>query len=169
MSTFLWDCDCFEVPGNPNVRLHSPDVVEMGLSDAPTRLSVAGLGRSPWVELCATDRWVCIIGVDSPEVVIARPEDDFLEVVAQIDRLDFGDGYDPGGMQRVRFHQLDGDSLLVEYEFGIAMIHVFDGLQWNWSHNDVSCRVISLDETLIRVESDLQRMSIRLSDGEQHI
>lgn len=50
--------------------------------------------------------WCCAIGLQGRDVLIIRLAEQCAVVGGQLDRLDFHDGYDPGGLHRIEIHDL---------------------------------------------------------------
>lgn len=150
------------------VRLRPPCTVEVGHGDSRVQCEFPGLGRSNWVEAWVGKDWLCLVGLEGPEVVVVRSSPaPTVAVAGELDRLDLSESYDPGGLHRVSFYPLqDPDSLLIEYEFGVARLDASAcRLVWHRVHGDLTCRIERVDQEFAWLAGEYDRFGYRLSDG----
>jgi hypothetical protein len=65
------------------------------------------------------DNWGCLVGEDGRDLWCFWPKERRLERVAELNRLDFRGGIDPGRFRRVEFHELTNSDLLIIYELSM--------------------------------------------------
>jgi hypothetical protein len=117
------------------------------------------------VEAWADDDWLCLIGVRSPEVIVAVPRERRIESVGQLERLDLGGAYDPGGLHRVEFNPLEGGDLLIIHEFGAARISPTDGLVWRRAHHDLTAHLEGVRSDRVQFVAESGSFAYDLRDG----
>jgi hypothetical protein len=117
------------------------------------------------VEAWADDDWCCLIGLRAQEIIVAVPGDGRIERVGQLERLDLGDAYDPGGLHRVDFNRLEGGDLLIVHEFGAARISPTDGLVWQRAHRDLTAHLEGVHSDRAQFVAERGSFAYDLRDG----
>lgn len=113
---------------------------------------------------CDRDR-VLFIGLEAKPLWIATPSTGELHVIANLDRLDLTDGYDPGGMHKITFQPLtDGDTLII-WEIGLARITGKGVLAWQKPFDETFAQLHRLSENDVWLVGENQPFGYRLSDG----
>lgn len=143
-----------------------PETVTITSSDgARSSVVVPGLQEGGWLEVWCGEDWCCFVGLQSSSLLVAQPGGGRVVVAVELDRLEMGDHYDPGGLGFVEFHPIFGADVLVVYEHGVARIGR-DGLVWHRVHFDLSARVVEVTAEVVWfcAEAD-DRFGFRLSDG----
>lgn len=147
----------FDPPGRVSLRA--------GTSEPLASQEMPELADNSFVEAWCEQGRILFIGLEAKPLWIARPDGAELRVVANLDRLDLSDGYDPGGMHRVAFQPLpDGDTLVI-WEPGLARITREDGLAWQRPFDEISARLHHLTSKDIWLVGEYQPFGFRLSDG----
>lgn len=126
---------------------------------------VPGFTNSEFIRVWLNTRWACIVGEGSREVVVADARHNTLEIVGELERLDLRDTYNPGGLERVDFVEVDADRTLIDFEVGIAMLSRVPEILWQKVHEDLSCRISEITSSVVRVQCADQGFELRLSDG----
>lgn len=148
------------------VEVSPPETVSV-VNDNGVGSSIAapGLRGSGWLEVWCDAGWCCLVGLKDTRVIVAAPGEGRIEIMGELDRLDVGDRYDPGGLEFVEFSALAGGDVLVVYEQGVARVSPA-GMVWQRAHYDLSARVFELtpDVVWFRAEAD-DRFGFRLDDG----
>jgi hypothetical protein len=121
--------------------------------------------RGDYVALWCGSDWGCLIGEDGRELWCFWPEEGRLERVAELERLDFRGGIDPGGFRRVEFHELTNGDLLITYELGIARLTPEGRLTWQSTHDQTSARLQRLDTEAAWFQGEYEPFGFRLTDG----
>jgi hypothetical protein len=147
-----------------SVLVIPPDTVDVVPPNGAThRLSNLDLGDQ--VEAFVDDAACILVGLHARGVVVAITDPiDILEW-GSLERLNLSGRYDPGGLYRVEFHPLSGDSSLIEYEFGVARLAWRSGLLWQFVHNYLTARVDSVTEHSILIRSEATQYRLSLEDG----
>jgi len=146
------------------LRIDGSDQVVVSFDDRQERLVVPGLARSNFVEVWANERWACLIGLRAREIVVCS-ESGSVEIAGELARLDLGAGYDPGGLERIEFHEVDDENLLIEYEVGVALVSCTTGLVWQRVHNDVTCRLQHIEDEVAWIACEQDSFGYRIADG----
>jgi hypothetical protein len=164
ISEYRMNADRVDTPAG-SIWFRWPD--RIGLTSVRSNdLEVQGLARSDRVAVYAVEDWVCVVGLEGPEVVVAVPSERQIAVVGVLDRLDFGSGYEPGGLHRVEFHELKDVGVFIEYEFGVARLDAVGRWMWHCVHGDLTYRVRSLTGECLTLEDGYDAIRYRTSDGE---
>jgi hypothetical protein len=124
-----------------------------------------GLGRSNYVEVWCSEHWCLLMGARDRNLVLVRPHEGTAEVLGQLDRLDLDDVYDPGGLERVAFHELSDGDVLVEHEVGLARVSPDRGLVWQRVHDDLTARVSQITDEAVWLHGESDRFGYNLVDG----
>ena len=152
--------------GGGHIILRPPATIEVVGLAGQTSMTVPCLEASNFVEMWCGDAWCAVIGLKGKSLLIARPALGTLTVVGELNRLDLEGGYDPGGLERIEFHELpDGDLLLI-HEFGAARVSPSDGLKWQRAHDDLTARVSEVGDHIVWLQGERDRFGYRLSDGQ---
>jgi hypothetical protein len=121
--------------------------------------------RGDHVHLSCGNDWGCLVGEDGRELWCFWPKEGNLERVAELDRLDFLGGIDPGGFRRVEFHELTNGDLLIIYELGMARLTPKGRLTWQSTYDQISARLQRLDAEAAWFQGEYEPFGFRLTDG----
>lgn len=163
-----------ELPGRPRIRtaggeigLSAPGTIAVSGPEGSGSLTLPGLARSDSLEIWCGERWCLLVGLQHPTVVAARPTDGEIVVLGDVERLDLGDGYDPGGLERVEFHELPGGDVLVVTELGVARVSSppIPVMVWQRTHDDLTARVDRVDKASVWFDADGDHFGFDLDDG----
>lgn len=108
--------------------------------------------------------WLLAIGEHSHTLLSWTPDDPEIRDLPPIARL-YLPGYDPGGLHRIGFFDVDEASCLVESEVGFCLVHRKKGLLWEDVHDDQTRRVTSVSNGVIRTDSENGSDIYSLTDG----
>ena len=128
-------------------------------------LAVPGLERSDSVEVWCGAGWCLLVGLQHPTVVAARPAEGAVVALGEIERHDLGDGSDPGGLERVEFHDLPGGDVLVVTELSVARMSPAPAIVWVRTHDDLTARVERIDEGGVCFDAGGDHFGYDLDDG----
>jgi hypothetical protein len=117
------------------------------------------------VEAWADDVWFCLVGSRAPEIVVGVPSQGQIDTIAEVERLDLGDAYDPGGLHRVQFEPLEGGDLLVVHEFGAARVSPNQRLVWQRAHRDLTAHVTRIHRDRVEFTAEAGSFAYHLADG----
>lgn len=117
------------------------------------------------VEAWTNDEWFCLVGSRAPEIVVGVPSQGHIDVVGELERLDLGDAYDPGGLHRVQFEPLEGGDLLVVHEFGAARVSPTRRLVWQQAHRDLTAQVERVRRDRVELTAEGGSFAYHLADG----
>lgn len=143
--------------------------VRLITTDGTSQVTSRGLARDAYAYGYRDGEWALIVGPRSDELVLLDGADRRLIVIDGLRRLPMlvsDDAYDPGGMDRIEFRRLGPDEVLVETEIALARIHRHRGFVWQTFHDNVSCRITSIDEKAVWFHCDGDAFGIRLTDGQ---
>jgi hypothetical protein len=98
-------------------------------------------------------------------MAVVRPRLGEVIVLGPIERLDLGGSYDPGGLERVEFLELDDGDLLVIHEIGLLRISSNGTLRWQETHDDLGARPAGIDGEVIWLETETERFGFELRTG----
>jgi hypothetical protein len=143
--------------------------VRLMTSTGTQRVVSAGLARDAYAYGYRDREWALIVGPRTDELVLLDGADGRLIVMNGLQRLPMlvgDDAYDPGGMERIEFRRLGPDEVLVETEIALARIHRHHGFVWQTFHDNISCRITSIDTEAVWFHCDCDAFGIRLSDGQ---
>lgn len=85
-----------------------------------------------------------VAGLDSSRLIVLDPGSGESAAAGPIERLRLP-GYDPGGLHRLGFVDVDGD-VLVTTEIGVARLDAHGHVVWQQVHDDLTVRPVCLDE-----------------------
>jgi hypothetical protein len=122
------------------------------------------VAADPTLYAWTNGEWFAVVGSAAPDLVIGVPEEHRMQIVGQLDRLDFEGGYDPGGLYRVTFVEVEENDVLVLHEFGAARLSRDRGLIWQRTHRDVMARGL-VEGDRVAFQSEWGSFAYRLSDG----
>lgn len=111
-----------------------------------------------------TPQWILAIGEHGHIVWSWAHGADRIRRLGPITRLDL-DGYDPGGLYRVTYFPVDDSSCIIETEVGFCLLHRERGLRWEKVHDDLTCRITHVSDSLIRTQSQNGSDSYSTADG----
>ena len=163
-----------ELPDRPRVEagggeivLSAPDTIAVSGPEGSGSLTLPGLERSDSLEVWCGEGWCLLVGLQHPTVVAARPTDGEIAVLGEVERLDLGGGYDPGGLERVEFHELPGGDVLVVTELSVARVSSppIPAIVWHRTHDDLTARIERIDEGGVWFDADGDRFGFDLDDG----
>jgi hypothetical protein len=123
------------------------------------------LADSDPLNLAIFDDWGVAAGEESSMLMFFDQVRPTLTFVTQLARLSFEGSYDPGGFHRVKFHEVDPGRCLVETEAGVCLIDQTQTIRWNYVHDDVTCRVATINEVGVVLESEWDRSVLDLGTG----
>lgn len=151
--------------GGASLVLRAPDTVVLRGAAGVRETRLPDLASSTVVAFHRRGGRVLLVGGESGQVWLARPDALSVEPVARLARLDFAGRYDPGGLRRVAFHGLPDGGVLVEYEVGVARL-ADNGLSW-WQreHDDLTARVVSVADGVVWLRGEGQPFGYRIADG----
>ncbi len=149
------------------VELPAPGIVAVAGPGGQGSLTVPGLETSDSVEVWCGEGWCVVVGLQHPAVVVARPAEGEVAVSGELERLDLSGGYDPGGLERVEFHELPGGDVLVVHELGLARVSPppASAIRWQRTHDDLTARVERIDDQAVWFRAESDRFAYRLADG----
>lgn len=123
------------------------------------------LSTSPFLDVYVTPAWMCATGVTARQLVLGRAAGPSLEVIAELERLDGGERYDPGS-HAVRFHGRPSyDQCVLAWEIGVALVDPLDGMVWKHMHGDAHQRVVEITAETIELMGVDKAISVGLYDG----
>ena len=108
--------------------------------------------------------WLLAIGERSHTLLSWSPDHPEIRALRQIARLDLP-GYDPGGLHRISFFDVDDVSCVVESEAGFCLVHHQNGVLWEDIQDDQTRRIASVSDGVIRTESENGSNVCSLIDG----
>lgn len=152
---------------NLTVQLQGPDrIALLSSGDELFRIEVESLRRSNFAETWCNQGTCLVVGLAGDTLVSIEADPPRHLSWGLLHRLDLRDGYDPGGIERVQFHDLSNGTVLLEYETGIACFKVGAGLMWDVSHKDPTTHVVAIDGDNVVLDGDGGQRSISLDLGE---
>ncbi len=140
-------------------------VTLFGVGGFPYSVAVIDLKLSNFVELWCSNNWACFLGLKSRVPWGVWPAIGKLSQVAQLDRLDLQEHYDPGGLHRVEFHELPGGDLLVVHEVGLARINPSGILCWQQVHDQLAAQFDRCDGDVVWFHGEYERFGFSLVNG----
>lgn len=123
------------------------------------------LALSNQVELWCRGGHAYLVGLKAKAVWFTIPSRGVLTAVLQLDRLDLRGHYDPGGLHRVEFRELQDGDLLIVHEFGLARVGPDGSVRWQQVHDDLTARLNRLDGGIAWFFGEPGVFGFRLSDG----
>jgi hypothetical protein len=151
--------------GGGEIVLSAPDTITVSGPEGSGSLTLPGLAQSDSLEVWCGEGWCLLVGLQHPTVVAARPTDGEITVLGDVERLDLDGGYDPGGLERVEFHELPGGDLLVVTELSVARVSPAPAIVWQRTHDDLTARVERIDQASVWFDADGDRFGFDLDDG----
>ena len=123
------------------------------------------LALSLWVELWCGDTFIYFVGEKGRSVWYADVTVPVLRKTTELERLDFGGGYDPGGLHRVEFNKLGDDDLLLLYELGLARLTASGETLWQRVHDQLPARLDRVADGVIWLLGEYEPFGFAVSDG----
>jgi hypothetical protein len=136
-----------------------------GAGGAEQTVVAPDLALSNQVELWCRSGRAYLVGLKAKAVWFTIPSQGVLTEVLQLDRLDLRGHYDPGGLHRVGFRELQDGDLLIVHELGLARVGPDGSVQWQQVHDDLTARLDRLDEGIAWFFGESGLFGFRLSDG----
>ncbi len=127
--------------------------------------SAPDLALSNFVEVWCDGGHAYFAGLEGTTVWFARPSEGQLTPVLKLDRLDLRDGYDPGGLHRVEFHELADGDLLIVYELGLARLGSDGKARWQGVHDQLSAHFVRIADGVAWLCGEFGTFGFRLIDG----
>jgi hypothetical protein len=127
---------------------------------------VPDLALSNLVELWCRGGHAYLVGLKGKPVWFTIPSEGVLTEVLELDRLDLRGHYDPGGLHRVEFRELDDGDLLIVHELGLARLGPNGCARWQKAHDDMTARFHRLDGGIAWFRGESGLFGFRLSDGQ---
>lgn len=126
-------------------------------------LQIADAGDG--VHLCLSPVRVIVVGERTPDIWTADARSRDWRWVGAIARLRF-DGYDTGGMQRVKYFEVasEPDAVVIETELAIALVSSGQ-LRWLFDHQEFSTHVTAVSARSIYCVSNGGHFTINLDTG----
>jgi hypothetical protein len=123
------------------------------------------LSLSNCVEVWCGEDLACFVGEKGRTVWCARPSVGQLFKVLDLDRLDLRGAYDPGGLHRVEFQELEDGDLLVVHELGIARIGRDGSPCWQQVHDQLTAHFAGIEGGAAWLRGECDRFGFDLQDG----
>ena len=108
--------------------------------------------------------WIIAIGEHSHTILSWTQVKTELRALPPIARLDLP-GYDPGGLHRINFFDVDQASCIIESEVGFCLVHQQDGRVWEDIHDDQTRRITDVSDGLVRTDSENGSDTYSVTDG----
>lgn len=123
------------------------------------------LKTSPFLDAYVTPTWMCTIGAADRQIALGLAEGPRLQVIAELDRFDYGGRYDPG-THVVRFYSRPNhDQCVLIWEIGVALVDPLIGIVWKHIHDDTNQRVVEINGKGIELMGVDMAISVSLADG----
>ena len=74
-------------------------------------------------------------------------------------------GYDPGGLERVNFFEIDEESCLIETEVGFWRFSRSKGIMWSIIHEDLTCRINKVKQDGVLTYNEDGKAIFSVKDG----
>ena len=127
------------------------------------RTKALDLEASSTVSSWCRPTWCCLIGEKGHNLAIVRPADERL-IIEWVDRLDLGNGYDPGGVHRLDLREIPTrDDILIIHEVGLARVSA-QRIVWQWRHSDATARFERFAGNAVFLASEEGRLAFDLED-----
>ena len=133
--------------------------------DASATIAIPELRKGDYVYLWCGKDWSCFLTEDGPTVWCGWPKQGRLEKVADLNRLDLGGKYDPGGLHQVDFQTLPNGDLLILHELGLARLTPRGKLVWQRTHNQFPGHLKRLELNVVWLQGEEELFGFRLEDG----
>jgi hypothetical protein len=128
-------------------------------------IHVPDLGLSNFVELwCAPDA-AFFVGQKGRGLWHVDPVRARARQVATLNRLDLAGRYDPGGLHRVKFDELDDGDLLIVHELGVLRVARGGSCRWQQSHDQLGARVERIADGVVWFKGEYESFGFDLVDG----
>jgi|SRR5215472_9710587 len=155
------------LPCGGGVLALEPDgrITASGTGGAEQTVVVPDLTLSRLVELWCGDAHAYLVGLKGKSVWFAVPSKGLLTEVLELDRLDLRGSYDPGGLHRVEFRELDDGGVLIVHELGLARLGPDGSARWQKAHDDLTARLDRVDEGIAWFRGESGLFGFRLANG----
>ncbi len=145
------------------VEVRLPDVVIVSSARSTDRYADPDLVAGVDVVLWQGRRCGVVVGLESSRAVVLDFESGGSAAAGPIERLRLP-GYDPGGLHRLGFHDVDGD-VLVTTEIAVARLDFHGHLVWQQVHDDLTVRAVCLDEEALWLGGQDSSFGYELGSG----
>lgn len=122
-------------------------------------------GLSPFLEVHWTPTYVIVGSAAGPELFMGTLDRADFEQIGTVLRWNDNPHFTPG-VHAVRFFDVDNRRCVVSTEAGLALATVDQGLVWQFHHNDITNRVLSVDSSVIELMGIDTATSVVTSTGE---
>lgn len=146
-------------PHSVRVSVNGVAVPELGAVNCDLR-------NSDYARCWYDDRRLLVAGSEGRSLCLAEPGAGFVRCIGRMNRFEL-DGYDPGGLQRLRFLCVGSDSVAVIYEVGMILVHLPSRrVAWHRNFEQLSTLYVGINAGIAWFEGDFEKVGFRLSDGE---
>lgn len=127
------------------------------------------LGDSAFVEVFATDQWLCAVGAAGRQIAMANSTAPGLRVVALIDRFETGVD-SPFGNHAVRFHSRPGhEQVVLSWEYGLALLDPLEGCRWSLLHGNQDVRLLKVGANQVELMAPGSSLTVDLATGQLQV
>lgn len=139
--------------------------VTVSSGDGVRTVHLPGLVPSGFVEVWCGAGVAFFVGEKDSSVWYVRPAEWRITKATDVDRLDFAGAYDPGGLHRVEFRELEGGDVLLGYELGLARLSADGTCRWHRSHDELAARVERLSDGEVWLKGEYGPFGFDLGTG----
>lgn len=130
--------------------------------DQLTSVSVPDLRLDDYLESWCGGDWGCCIALRSEWLIWFNHSE--LRAVGPLERLRL-DGYDPGGLQRVKFVQLTDEAVMVITEVSATLIDASGNARWQYVHGQVTAQFVRIEQGVAWFDDESDWFGINLAAG----
>lgn len=139
--------------------------VTVSSGDGFRTVQLPGLARSAVVEVWCGAGVAFFVGEMDSSVWYVRAAERRITKATDVDRLDLAGGYDPGGLHRVEFRELEGGDVLLVYELGLACLSADGTCRWHPSHDELAARVERLSDGAVWLQGEHGAFGFHVGTG----
>lgn len=160
--------DSFELQQGA-VQARGTEVVMTTASGESVRRQIPSLARSDYAQFWSDGHRFVVVGLRSSDVILVDPEEPVFAVIGGLLRLDLSDAYDPGGLERLSFVDVDDQRVAILYEIGAALLDLRSrSVVWQRVHDDVQAVFTTIRDDLLVFHTEYADLKISISDGSIH-
>lgn len=112
------------------------------------------------------DEYGYFVGMKGTSLWYVKPSRGRVVKAGELDRLDLQDAYDPGGLHRVTFLELETGDLLLVHELGLARLAPSGEVAWQRTHDRLTAHLEQVDTAAVWFQDEDGRFGFDLAAGD---